>query len=827
MPAIRGVAFNATTVANGSTIILPMPTSEQNDLLIAIICADTGTGTWTPPTATPAWTALTGTPVTNTAQLAVFYRIAGTTEPASYTFTRSATESFTGCIISVRDINTTNPFGSTIVSAITNQSAAKFNMTRITTTVPNSLVLYAFASSSAGTPSFLEGPVYGLLGSDGLAEGLGVGWGFQPTTSLTPANVGCSNHTAGAGVALTLQIAAPASGATVIPTYVTGDLSTYINPLNGTTAYNGDTAVAATADTNYGSPIGGFTIGDASIAATTDVGINSFHSVPRLTSVSGSINPAGAELVLAAANRLNVTGKNILCHVGPSTEGQTQRFSTIASTRGIWFGMRSNTGSGGGNTGWKIWQVYGLEKGSLRHQPIVINEASTTTRATSGTLDPLVITSFAWWVSGNSNATTIWDIASLWMLSTTTVVGGTVSEPVTIASITDVVAVGKERKSVIGQGSGQAIMYQPIQIGNGTTADPTYLNLNGSAIEFPRQYNAATLDVQYHSVDNVVGITYNAGSSDTIIHTNASVSSRSRYHWRFASSFSTASNYSFDSLNVIGAGDIQLVSGLILNSVTFNDYVSINANGVDFLNCSFLTVSNTSTAITSNAATSFDSCEISTTNLTAGRSFIRVADPTIFTNCQFSGSTTTGHAIEITSTGTYNFSGNLFSSYGGTGGSNLVANSGSTSAAIYNNSGGLVTLNILNNGTGPSVRNGVGATTAISNPKTFIVRNIAPLTEIRLFNRQNENNLVELGGVEQIDTVSTGISNVSVDVDEENLGRFKITYAYEYSSPIPVYIVAHSKAYQWLRQSSTLDSDGGDVTIVQLADRQYDYGSIS
>lgn len=827
MPAIRGIGFNATTVANAATIILPMPPSVENDLLIAIICADTGTANpaWTAPVTSPAWTLLTGFPVTNTSQMVVFYKLALATEVASYTFTRAANESFTGCILSVRDFDTTNPFGSPIVSNIVSQaSASKFNMPQITTNVANSLVLYAFASSAAGTPSLLEGPVYGLLGSDGLAEGLSIGWGFQQTIGATKANVGCSAHTAGAGVALTLQIAPPSTGATVRPAYVYEDLCTYIDPLHGTTAYNANTAIAATADAvgAYGTSIAGFTAGDAAIAATTDVGINSFHSVPRLTSASGSINPSGVELVLATANRLNVTGRNILCHVGPSSEGQLQRFSTIASTRGIWFGMRSNTGAGAATTGYKIWQVYGLEKGSLRHQPIIINEASTTTIATSGTLDPLVITSFAWWISGNSNATTIWDIASLWMLNTTTIVGGLASNPITLTEIGDVLSVGKERKSAEIQGSGQLISYQPIQFGSGLSTASTFLNLDSTAIEFPTQFQRATFDVQYNSVNNVVGLTYDAAPGDQIIHTNSSVSSKSRYHWRIDPGFATTATYDFSGLSIIGAGDIVLKSGLTFNEVTFNNYIDIIASGTNFVQCTFLNPPNDNTALVSSPTTSFSNCEIETTTLSTGTAFIKVSDPSIFTNCIFNGSTTTGHAIEITSTGTFDFTGNVFNNYGGVGGSNTLTNSGSFSAAIYNNSSGLVTLNILSGGNSPSVRNGTNATTVVLNAQTFIVRNIAPLTELRLF---KQSDFTELGGVDVVQTTSTGVVNVTVAEDEQNSGRFKVTYSYGYTVDIPIFIVAHSRAYQWLRQSATLDSDGGDVTIVQLIDRQYDFGS--
>lgn len=73
-----------------------------------------------------------------------------------------------------------------------------------------------------------------------------------------------------------------------------------------------------------------------------------------------------------------------------------------------------------------------------------------------------------------------------------------------------------------------------------------------------------------------------------------------------------------------------------------------------------------------------------------------------------------GHAFEITSTGTYTLTDLTYSGFGGTAGSNLTANSGANDAVFFNDSGGAVTLNITGGGT-PSVRNGAGATTTVNN----------------------------------------------------------------------------------------------------------------
>lgn len=119
---------------------------------------------------------------------------------------------------------------------------------------------------------------------------------------------------------------------------------------------------------------------------------------------------------------------------------------------------------------------------------------------------------------------------------------------------------------------------------------------------------------------------------------------------------------------------------------------------------------NTCGQITLSGTTAFDGCTfIGGTDATGA---VLCSDLADFTNNSFVFDTS-GHGIQIDTIGTYNFTGNLFTGYAGTPGSNLVAASGSTDAAIYNTSGGLVTINVLGGGDTPSVRNGAGATTSV------------------------------------------------------------------------------------------------------------------
>src|SRR3990167_2825553 len=119
-----------------------------------------------------------------------------------------------------------------------------------------------------------------------------------------------------------------------------------------------------------------------------------------------------------------------------------------------------------------------------------------------------------------------------------------------------------------------------------------------------------------------------------------------------------------------------------------------------------------------------------------------VADPAKITGCTFlSGGTK--HAIEATTAGTYAFTGNTFTGYAGTDGD-------TGNEAFYNNSGGLVTLNI-SGGTTPSVRNGSGASTVVNSTVTVTVTPLAAGSEVRAYRVSDG---VELSGTES----STGSS---------------------------------------------------------------------
>jgi hypothetical protein len=175
----------------------------------------------------------------------------------------------------------------------------------------------------------------------------------------------------------------------------------------------------------------------------------------------------------------------------------------------------------------------------------------------------------------------------------------------------------------------------------------------------------------------------------------------------------------------------SLTGGTVsLNGMSFTTFNYFNLNTKATITN---TVFNTCGYVIQSGAT-LTSCNFN--DFTTG-STILSNDPSKITYCNFR-SDGSNHAIQITSTGTYNFIGNTFENYS-------TAISGTTgNEAIYNTSGGLVTLNVSAGDT-PSYRNGAGSSTTINNNVAVTLTGMKDNTEVRVF---AAGTTTELAGIE-------------------------------------------------------------------------------
>jgi len=162
------------------------------------------------------------------------------------------------------------------------------------------------------------------------------------------------------------------------------------------------------------------------------------------------------------------------------------------------------------------------------------------------------------------------------------------------------------------------------------------------------------------------------------------------------------------------------------------------------------------TSLVQNSAT-LSGVTVLSANTATGVGYIQSNAPNLISDSSFTFSA--GHAITITTPGTYTFTGNKFTGYGA---------GGTNSAAIYNNSGGAVTLNITGGGDTPTIRNGTGASTTVVNAVAVRVTSRDATTTTPLENARVYLTAAAGGPATVGDVILSGLTNASGIV--ENTG---------------------------------------------------------
>ena len=166
----------AQTTSTSTTITIDKPTGTvENHLMLAIVCTDSGTVTWTHPS---GWTEV----LDQGAQpsLSIAYKVAGASEGANYTFTSSANRRLGGAILTfssaaydaVGTISTTTTGGVQTAPAITLSS----NNSAIVACFFRSVPSTTWSSPSAGlvsaeTDSDITQPSFAIYYQTDLSSG--------------------------------------------------------------------------------------------------------------------------------------------------------------------------------------------------------------------------------------------------------------------------------------------------------------------------------------------------------------------------------------------------------------------------------------------------------------------------------------------------------------------------------------------------------------------------------------------------------------------------------------------------------------------------------
>lgn len=226
---------------------------------------------------------------------------------------------------------------------------------------------------------------------------------------------------------------------------------------------------------------------------------------------------------------------------------------------------------------------------------------------------------------------------------------------------------------------------------------------------------------------------------------------------------------------------------LSISGSTFNvfRYIQLDTS-TTMSNCNFL---NGERIIQGGALLS--NCTVSGATTPDGYAFVIADNPANIQDCNFTFSD--GYGIEINRAGTFTFQGNSFTGYGA---------NGTGDAAVYNNSGGAVTLNITGSGDSPTFTNGTGASTTINNAVVLTIscKNEAGLAiqGIRVRIERDDNGTM----------IAEGTTNAS--------GIF--TTSFNYTGDIDAKVVARLKGYKNNSAVSTITTSGLSVPFTMLRD---------
>lgn len=365
---------------------------------------------------------------------------------------------------------------------------------------------------------------------------------------------------------------------------------------------------------------------------------------------------------------------------------------------------------------------------------------------------------------------------------TQVVAGGDANNPITSADVADV---GRSfRLPVIQQVGGASLLsYAPIQIGGG---DAVNFQINAGSLQFPRRSSTTEKELNFHAENNNIGISYAGKLGDVIKHTNSIISSPSQYYWEINPNATISGVWDFSGLSIINA-NVTLRPVTIFNDMSFSSCSAITASGCDIDFCSISNVPAINNSFNVSDTTTVNNCTINTSTITTSGYWCSTSNPEIFQDNAFIGGT--GHALRFTTSGTYDFIGNTFTGYG----SNNTGN-----ASIFNDTGGLLTLNISGGGSTPTYRNGTSASTTINNNVNITLTGLINPTEVRVY---IAGTTTEIAGQENVIT-----------------GTFQFSYGAGSSVDIRIFSVGYIPADILLFAIPTSDTT---LPIQQIFDRVY------
>lgn len=729
-----------------SEIEIALPAHKEDDVVFVCVAQD-GVATLSSPGA--PWVVLSAGNAGGAGRL-VMYAVAGASQLPDPIVTSNITDGINAIAVVVRDADITNPIDASNFSAV---AGTTMSSPTVTTTTANALMLACIVEDQETRGRF-DITALNILGQsfDGVVTNI-MGYRVAETPGAAPAISGGTKIVSDTTQFFYVAVRNKLGGA-LPPECTNGPV-----PL----ASYGTVAITATEITTLipdETVIDGITLRTAIngwLALNTYTGEGEWDRMAgfRTNTFTAGQYPSSANLLFAAYHSI----------------AETNFLSGLISFR---FRREAVSTEGGvAKNGWYLfvfdvngnWAAYNYLKKAdvpgMGYKTVVFDFSKITPTASSAT--PLDLTrvdrlgyGYHRLMSANMQSrATYFSQLFLWPHdSPLTISGGSPSAPATPYALGRLVQAYRLNDVFSLQGSGQVACKVPVKLGN---SGGGAIGLGrGSSMEFRR------LSAEQRVGDMSMRLVIEAAANDTADFKYGAFGSAVKSLLKASDTSSPSANYEFEGASFFGV-EVQWNPNIPLIGANFFDCYAIDAGGAEMSECKFSSFLSLSGVTTSN--------------------------PANISNCEFTQGDSGGHAIEITQPGTFAFVGNTFSGYG---------LDGTTDAAIYNNSGGHVVLNVSGGGDTPTVRNGAGATTEVVSGAQVTVVGLATGSQVKVTKVSNGDvlfNGAESGG--QISFSTTYIGAVRVDARK--------------ASASPFY-------KPWATQATTISGQTVEVTALQELD---------
>jgi len=305
-----------------------------------------------------------------------------------------------------------------------------------------------------------------------------------------------------------------------------------------------------------------------------------------------------------------------------------------------------------GSGNWRTWRpVSRLYFGATNFKALIADLPNETFVDSSGAIDWASIAYFGM-LTQNTTANTSGrsiNIKALGSIDTLKVAGGGSNRPTTFADVAKIITSGAGIYRASLQGSGQARVSIPLQIGNGT--DSTYFVGAAQSMEYQIGGVATTTWFRLGELDQP--LTIYASAADTINLDNAIIATTTRQALTIHASSSTSAAYSFVGAPIVG-WDVTWKTGINCTGAAFSNCEEIDAKGAQFTNCMITDTRSTDAAIAFDANSSMSGTTIDVTGTSAAYHLELGTAVTAFTltNCVFAGTPATDKIHVKATTGT-------------------------------------------------------------------------------------------------------------------------------------------------------------------------------